>query len=471
MPYPPQGGGIRKLSELAIDIDKNWLGYRIKNLGSPVDAGDAVRKTDLDSHRTASPIDHPDGSVTRSHLEYPTVGVSFSYLSVINKVLGLTRSAYSFWVATRDTFTDKAVFQMGQVNQYSIVGGRIVDRSNHYEQCIDIAASTADHFLRKLLGGTFTIIASEVVDLDRSGEGMCLSISGSTLKGSRWLQNTPLDPLSLPTPTATISATDTSFASGLYGFFPLRETTYHGGTDGTIVYLLAPASALPQAQSILELDIEGTGKPDDPYRPSISKNLVEISMLTGLPDFLYQEARKYDVLKAKGFTDDEIRVLLGYIPQHQVDLDSVTWGAFELHADKAPTAIVVITGDDQYQAGAIERQKAVAKRVFAPPTTYDDAVTLYNQLKKDYPHWLAGKDNFAYQTLGHEIFDWMQNVDFYYGELIEHKTHYDQLKRVPDFEIRNRLNELINRLSKVSVLIDERGKHISKAKEILRRGW
>jgi hypothetical protein len=60
--------GVAKLSELEIDVDKDWLGHRVKNLGAPVDAGDAARKGDLDSHRTASPIDHPDGSVTTAKI-------------------------------------------------------------------------------------------------------------------------------------------------------------------------------------------------------------------------------------------------------------------------------------------------------------------------------------------------------------------------------------------------------------------
>jgi hypothetical protein len=42
---------------------------------------------------------------------------------------------------------------------------------------------------------------------------------------------------------------------------------------------------------------------------------------------------------------------------------------------------------------------------------------------------------------------------------------------VPDFEIRNRLNELTEKLSKVSALVEERDKHVAKAREVLRRGW
>jgi len=43
---PTAAGGISKLSELEIDTDKDWLAYLIKNLGAPVDDGDAFRQGD-----------------------------------------------------------------------------------------------------------------------------------------------------------------------------------------------------------------------------------------------------------------------------------------------------------------------------------------------------------------------------------------------------------------------------------------
>jgi len=238
--------------------------------------------------------------------------------------------------------------------------------------------------------------------------------------------------------------------------------------------LETPATPSLQALAVAEFDVEGSGKPDDPFRPSLSKNLVEVSSLAGLPDFLYWEARRYEVLRSKGFTDEEMQVVFGSIPQHQVDLDSVTWGAFEF-SEKSPTNIVVVTGDNPYKQGAIQGQADFARRrgfrVFKPPKGYGDAVALYNRLRGDFPHWLAGKDNFAYQVLGWEVLDWLQSVDFYYGELLEHKTHYDQLRQVPEWEIRSRLLELKSRLERAAALHEERDKHLRKLGELLRRGW
>jgi len=41
--------GVKRLKDLIIDTAKNWLGYGIKNVGSPVDATDAARKAEVDA--------------------------------------------------------------------------------------------------------------------------------------------------------------------------------------------------------------------------------------------------------------------------------------------------------------------------------------------------------------------------------------------------------------------------------------
>ena len=57
------------------------------------------------------------------------------------------------------------------------------------------------------------------------------------------------------------------------------------------------------------------------------------------------------------------------------------------------------------------------------------------------------------------------------GELLEHKTHYNQLKRVDPKEVESRLLELKARLERMAVLHEERDKHLRKLEELLRRGW
>jgi len=428
----------------------------------------------LDYHRLRTPIDHPDGSVTTPKIadrnvtrpKLEDIESSLLWMLVKGSYFFTSADGVRYRVEAFPTaYADKRVYMITNSNDGELKSGcaaRASDYQNYYWFGVATAFSTADSRLDKIVGGTVTCLAYEAVDLGDYTLTLSLSISGSTIKAFRTDMTTP-----------KLTATDTSLASGYWGHSESGTSNWacHAFIHALITcQLLAPASKLQGASAIIELPIEGNGKIDDPFRPSFSKDLAKITSLAGLPEFLYAEARKYEILKDKGFTDEEIKAVFGLI-QYQVDLNSVTWGSFELHPDKASTAVVIIMGDNPYKSGAIDRQKAKAKRAFTTPRSYSEAIALYNVLKKDHPYWLAGKENFAYQTLGLEVLDWMQNIDFYYGELLEHKTHYQQLKQVPDFEIRNRLNELIERLSKVSVLTDERDKHIAKAKEILKKGW
>jgi hypothetical protein len=463
---PPQGvgGGIRKLSELLIDTNKDWGKYNITNFG----AGGVDLYSMLTAHASRHAYGGADAiparGIARSQLEYPTVDVALIYLRIIDKMYWFGVIGDRGFVATVDSFADKAIeFSVCTDLPGILYICRTADANNTYLAWLAPGNTTSDEEIYKIVAGTQTRLANNAVDLGSPYNWNCkFSCNGSTLKWFRTDMTTPI-----------LTVTDTSLASGKIG----ANLQHYYGDAGwpSWGWLRAPASASASASAVLELYVEGTGKTEDPFRSSVSKNLAEIASLTGLPDFLYAEAKKYSILKAKGFTDEEIQLLLSYIPQHQVDLDAVTWGAFELNPDKAPTAIITITGDNPYKSGAIQRQIDFAKgknlRVFSPPRDYREAIALYNQLERDYPHWLAGKDNFAYQTLGWEILDWFQNVDFYYGELLDHKTHYNQLKQVSDNEITNRLNELIDKLRRETALVDERDKHIGKAKEILKKGW
>ena len=422
---------IPKLSQLVIDVDKDWLGHVIKNLGAPVDPNDALRLTDLDSHKTASPIDHPDRSVTRAKLEYPTEDVTFAHLAVIDKLQYSSHSSYGGLVITLDSFADKAVEAVVMPSDYPCTFARHQDKDNSYYNILAPPASTEDHMLRKISAGSSTTLASEAVDIDATGEILCISCSGSTIKSLRYVFGSPARSITAVTPTATISATDTEFASGYFGLRPIREEAPHGYGDTTSARLIPPQSPLPPAKAIIEVEVAGSGIEGDPYRPALVKELS---------------------------------------PEGDKDYASVTWSLFD-HKEGHATMLVFITGDNPYKPGAIDKQKQNAKRSFTPPKDYTEAVDLYRSLKADYPDWLAGKDNFAYQALGWELLGLFQNADFYYGELIEHKTHYDQSKRVPWYEIERRVMWLIDVIERASGLDEERRKHIEKLREILKLGW
>jgi hypothetical protein len=407
-------------------------------------------------------LEIPVGSITRDKLEYPTENVRFTYLASIERihVFKDTRWIHNWNILTSDIFSDKAVEVYLMLGSCDLVFGRHNLGDRYFTQTW-IEATTQDHLMFKFIAGVVTQLGYEAVDLTAGyPEQIVHSNSGSSLKSFRAGVTTP-----------QITATDTALASGRFGFASRHDRAVQ--TIGLAWLRPARSPALP-ALAVLEVEVEGSGAPEDPYRPLLNRNLVEIASLEGLPSFLYQEARKYEILKAKGFTDEEMKILLDSIPQHQIDLASVTWGAFEFNKD-SPTNIIVITEDNPYQQGAIQKHIELARsknlRVLDPPKSYGEAVAQYNTLKHEFKHWMAGKDNYAYQVLGLEELDIFQNVDFYHGELIEHKTHYDQLKRVPEWELWRRLEELERRLERVTVLTEERDKHMEKLKAVKRLGW
>jgi len=418
----------------------------------------------LDEHKTAIPIDHPDRSVTRSKLEYPTENVSFAYLSAIDK---LTTSRTHQWtdvtVLTADNFTDKAVQLRGNCNKDFYC--RFVNTQNSYILIEFVQESSKDFEICKIIDGTTYDLATESVDLyTRGGYLVKFEVCGSTLNAYRDDMRTP-----------KISATDTDLSSGKFGFRTETDAPSDVAGAGFVARHLAPATSLPRPLAIIEVEIIGAGSEKDPFRPNLIQDLKEVLELPNVPDYVKREAKRYEVLKKKGFTDEEIELVLGYIPQHQVDLASVTWGAFELNP-KHPTVIITVTGGNFYTGDdaitkQVEHAKSRGLRVLNPPSDYREAVEQYNMLKKDYSHWLAGKDNYAYQVLGWEVLELFQVADFYYGELIEHKTHYDQLKQVPDWELRRTIERWYSRLKQVNVLIEERDKHLKKLEEVLKLGW
>ena len=142
----------------------------------------------LDYHRLRVPLDHPDLSVTRAKLEYPTVDVNFAYLASIGKTTGgfhATVNNYGVAVLTRDIFTDKAV-DAWIWDRWGGILGRWVDRGNNYSLELDSGISTKDLHIVRRVAGTSTMLGYEAVDLTAQYVWLLkFSVSGSTLKAYR----------------------------------------------------------------------------------------------------------------------------------------------------------------------------------------------------------------------------------------------------------------------------------------------
>jgi len=221
-------------------------------------------KKSLETHISITPIDHPDESVTRVKLEYPNVDVEFAYLLSIAKLLASRRfkpaSAKILGFYTVDSFADKAVEYFAR--HLSHILGRLQDVSNFYLLGINILVTTADFRLAKCVAGTWTLLGYEAVDLLDEFHLTKLSIIGTTLKGYREDFVTP-----------KISVTNTTFASGYYGVDHHLERP-NAGMLGA--YLRAPSSQSLTPIKFFKVPIVGDGSEENPYRPKMPEELVEI---------------------------------------------------------------------------------------------------------------------------------------------------------------------------------------------------
>jgi hypothetical protein len=361
-------------------------------------------------------------TIPRSNLEYPTENVSFAYLAAINKLTwGDAFGPYSYaFIGTIDSFTDKAVELPGRDNALTCCG-RYVDLNNQYINWLNSGGATADHKISEIIAGAITGLAAEAVDIGtNSFHNLKFSISGSTLSSYRDWATTP-----------QISLTNTDLTSGLYGMF--LAGGYH--SDGTFMaQLLAPSSPLPQAQRILEVEIIGEGTEDDPIRPNFAQ------LLDKHPEF------------------------------GDIDKLAVTWGAFDYKGES--TMLVVITGDNPYQQGAILKQEEYVKsknlKVFKPPRDLAEARELHKQIKKDRPDIIAGFHNLAYQTIGAEDIEPPAVADYYDGYT---QGIYDlkDLEKVPSWELERTMNRWMKRLEKARVTSEEKDKHMRKLKGVLKK--
>ncbi|MEM2459584.1 MAG: hypothetical protein QXG66_05080 [Candidatus Bathyarchaeia archaeon] len=245
--------------------------------------------------------------ITRSQLEYPTVDVSFAYLSAINKLMYTRQATGHAHAQILDSFADLAI-EANISGTDNKTYGRWINWANYYYQALDTGQATGDHYLRKYVNGTATFLATESVDLTAGDTFLFkLSILGSTLKGYRDNMTTP-----------RITATDTSFASGKFGVDMFRKDTFDRITNAYWIWLRAPTSPSPKPIAYFEIPVIGSGTEEDPFRAQMPGEIVVDWSLNPLAK------KKYDILKAKGFTDDEIAVLVPEVLTCKRNLLSLT---------------------------------------------------------------------------------------------------------------------------------------------------
>lgn len=258
---------------------------------STISGGGVTKHTDLLNKEVNGVIDHADRSITRTKLEYPTVDVPLLYLFGIGKASVIKRTApneYAICLFTIDSFADKAV-EVAIWDKNGMCMARWIDTNNFYICNLDSSFTTQDFILAKRVAGTDTRIGYEAVDITASiGCVAKLSTLGSTIKAYRDNMTTP-----------KISVTDTSLSSGLFG----EGCHMYGGGLTRWSVLRAPSSPSPLSTAYFEVPVVGSGTQDDPFRAQMPELIDWEWSLNPLAK------KKYDVLKAKGFTDDEIQLI------------------------------------------------------------------------------------------------------------------------------------------------------------------
>ena len=247
---------VDRLSDLVVDVDKDWLGFLLKNLGVPIAAGDALRRPA-----------HVDDVTFRD------IDEKLDWSLSVGEITGSWWGGY-FSMITRSSYADKAVekYCLGDYDHLilrCVKGAGVLDGVNMsiafavvddaYFSYMNDTEAASDFQIRKVIAGTVTSLASEAVDLVGTTMYWTLfSVLGSTLKGFR------ADKV-----TAKLSVSDTSLtlgSAGVYRFFrPL--------------YLRAAASPSPKPVGFFEVPIVGDGSSGNPFRAGMPEEIVTDAVL------------------------------------------------------------------------------------------------------------------------------------------------------------------------------------------------
>jgi len=447
--------GIVRLGDLIIDFNNRKIIYR----GKEMTTGGVTRPITppisseeiADGAVTTSKI--ADNAVTRAKLEYPTEGVNFSYLSIINKLVVQVGSEYRLF--TEDEFTDKALLSVVEGGPQGVCTGRAYgfqkDTSfkrvatyyevsgvtcGFYQTVHNPDASTADHILRRddfSPSRATTNLASEAVDVDNNKAiSYMLSISGSTLKSYRGIKTSTesLSDDAISTLTPQLTATDTTYTVGMWGLecFDAGKTPVTQQRAAS-TWLYAPQSRLPSALYVVECDVTGDGSEENPYRPAL---LSEVKL--------------------------------------GKDLLSVTYGVFDFKLNHS-SVVVCLLGDNPYRRGAITEQVNYVKRkgllVFKPTWSLSKVAEIHMKIKQR-NEYVAGVHNLAYQVAGHEDLEPLAVADFYDG-FTEGVYPQSALSKVPEWELERTVQRWLKRLALSKAPHDEREKHAKKLVRFLKK--
>lgn len=361
--------------------------------------------------------------VKRSDLEYPTENVTFGYLAVIDKLLYTAYRWDSGGVVVADVFIDKAVEGVVNPIYWPFMLARHQDADNTYYNWLSRYMRTSDHQLYKAVNYVETQLAVESVDIEDTGHIFAISCSGSVVKSLRYRLDRPARSITEVTPSGVITATDTTFVSGYFGFRIIESWNDQGYVDTASARLLPPLTRVPLASHVIEYNITGTGTRDDPIRPDMPQELVEVSQSQVTPN--EWQAIKNNPKGPNGLP--------------QVDRLAVTWGAIDYKGE--PTMVVTVYGGSpsylrpdriQKHMEHARRKNLLAETIKPDPQYVRD---LHRRLRKDRKDMMITENELMYQLLGYEELEVEAVADFYERELV----NLNRIKNVPAWELERTL--------------------------------
>lgn len=228
------------------------ISYILAKRGSPA----------LSAHRTQTPLDHPDESVTRAKLEYPTLPFTLSYASAKGMVEYLINTPAAGYRCLVTTFSvsDAAMILFARNFSRHMVRLDPVN-NNAYVYDLDTTLTSKDEYILRYTAGTATNLgnsARDVSDLFYVHEAYAV---GASLKF-------------ISMGVEVVSVTDTAHASGRWGVSRGAASGYDPPTTEA-VFTTSPEFTPLNCIAYFEVPVTGSGTEDDPYRALMPEELAE----------------------------------------------------------------------------------------------------------------------------------------------------------------------------------------------------
>ena len=354
----------------------------------------------LDYHRLRTPIDHPDDSITRLKLSESNfntfwfLALKYGFYHHENPVSDHT------YTLINKVFVDFSAIYVYRDGMRVPIRHQYPTWNNTYAHELSISLSTLDHSLSKWIAGSITRVGAEAVDLSNYNYLFGIDVVGSTFK----LYRSWVNAYTISSATPKVVITDTTYTSGYTGI----GHTYGSEHARPVIAVFMPpfSTPMPSALAVVEYPVTGSGKPEDPIRPDMPQELVEIDPRSLPPD--EASAVQHNPKGSNGMP--------------LVNRLAITWGAIDYRNE--PTMVVAIypSAPSYIRGDSINRHISYARGkgllAHAGPFTLDRARDVYGRLKAMRNDMLITVNELAYQLIGTDELEVDAVADFYEREVI-----------------------------------------------------